>query len=319
MKMKKIVLLFSMIAVLFSMTGCSDGQEKVSFEYTETDIISSTLYQAYQFQNPTDAYRAYLADSEEELAKATLTGISNFDTIAEECGEFEGYRSKDGDSIEFDFNSITNAQDEESYYAAVAAYTSFLSNVDATVSEDGDNVVVEIKAVYSKCDAIYTFRYEENSAYAYSEELLGQSANPYQIQEVTASPDYSFGEKMAKAGMNTLMGMGTVFAVLLFIAFIIGQFERIDKALVAFSNWCAKIGTKIRTGWANRKNKSDETPDEVVQESVVNSASVDAPVAVNPMDDSQLVAVITAAVVAASTAAGSTDKLIVRSIKKAKR
>lgn len=315
MKMKKIVLLFSMIAVLFSMTGCSDGQEKVSFEYTETDIISSTLYQAYQFQNPTDAYRAYLADSEEELAQATLTGISNFDTVAEECGEFEGYRSKDGDSIEFDFNSITNAQDEESYYAAVAAYTSFISSVDATVEEDGSNVVVELKAVYSNRDAIYTFRYEENPAYAYSEELLSQSVNPYQIQEVTAAPDYSFGEKMEKAAMNTLMGMGTVFAVLLFIAFIIGQFERIDKILVAFSNWCAKIVALL----VNRKNKSEESKADVVTTTKVVSTPAAAPAVVNPMDDAQLVAVITAAVVAASTAAGGTDKLIVRSIKKAKR
>lgn len=308
MKMKKIILLFSMIAVLFSITGCSDGQEKVSFEYAETDIISNTLYQAYQFQNSTDAYRAYLADSEEELAAAMLTGISNFDTVADECGEFEGYRSKDGDSMTFDFNSLANAQDEESYYAAVEAYTIFMSELDATVEEEGDNVVVELKAVYSNRDAIYTFRYEENPAYAYAEELLNQSVNPYQIKEVTASPNYSLGEKMEKAAYNTLMGMGTVYIVLIFIAFVIGQFEKINKVSDAISDW-----------WTNRKNKKEETAVEETPISVETPASVTDQPVVNPMDDSQLVAVITAAVVANSTANGGTDKLIVRSIKKAKR
>ena len=51
MKMKKIVLLFSMIAVFFSLTACSSGQEDVTFEYTNTDIVSDTVYQAYNMQN----------------------------------------------------------------------------------------------------------------------------------------------------------------------------------------------------------------------------------------------------------------------------
>ena len=53
-----------MIAVLFSITGCSDGQEHVDFEYTQTNIVGDTIYQSYQFQNATDAYCAYLEDSE---------------------------------------------------------------------------------------------------------------------------------------------------------------------------------------------------------------------------------------------------------------
>ena len=34
-----------------------------------------------------------------------------------------------------------------------------------------------------------------------------------------------FGDKMVRAGMNTLMGMGTVFVVLIFIAFLISRFK----------------------------------------------------------------------------------------------
>ena len=301
MKMKKIVLLFSMIAVLFSLTGCSDGQEKLDFEYTQTDIVGDTLYQSYQFHNASDAYRAYLADSEEELAKALLGGVNNFDAAIEECGEFEGYRLKDGNSMDFDFAAL-QSQDETVYYAAIEQLNTLVANVKYSIEESGDTVIVKVDAVHANRDVVYTYIYEKNPAYDYAQELYSQSVAPYQVKEVTAAPDYAMSEKMYKAAMNTLMGMGTVFIVLIFIAFVIGQFEKLNKASVAISNW-----------WENRKNK--KVSEETTEEAPVAASVVTA----NPMDDSQLVAVITAAVVAASTAAGGTDKLIVRSIRKAKR
>lgn len=305
MKMKKIVLLFSMIAVLFSLTGCSDGQEHVNFEYTSTNIVGDTLYQSYQFQNASDSYRAYLEDSEEELAKALLGGVNNFETATEECGNFVGYRLKDGDSKEFDFAAL-QAQDEAVYYAAVEDLNTLVANVDASIEESGNTVIVKVTAAHEYRDVIYTYIYEKNPAYDYAQEIYQQSVAPYQIKEVTAAPNYSFGEKMSKAGMNTLMGMGTVFIVLIFISFIIAQFEKINKASIVASDW-----------WANRKNKDNAVKTTDTETKAVVSAPVST--VANPMDDSQLVAVITAAVVAASTASGGTDKLIVRSIRKAKR
>lgn len=294
MKMKKIVLLFSMIAVLFSLTGCSDGQEKVDFEYTNTAIVADALVQSYQLQNADEVYRAYLADSDSEVAAAILNGVSNVDTAVEECGEYVGYRLKDGSSMEVD---LANIDDETS---AV-----LLNNIDAVVEEEGNTVVVKLNVAHADRDVVYTYIYERNPQYEYYYAMYQQAVNPFQVKEITAAPEYTFGEKMTKAAMNTLMGMGTVFIVLIFIAFVIGQFEKINKVSNAFSNWLA-----------NRKNKDvDKEVVEVVSESV--SA---APVAnSNPMDDSQLVAVITAAIVAANTASGGTDKLVVRSIRKAKR
>ena len=302
MKMKKIVLLFSMIAVLFSVTGCSDGQGTVEFEYDNTNIIYSTVTNAYELENISDAYRAYLADSEEEMAEILLTGVSNFDNAKSECGSFEGYRAKDGSSISFDLNKL-NTQDETEYVEAQTELYNFLSLVDATIEEKGTNVVVTMTAVYEKRDVVYSFVYEENPAAAYSYQLTGQSVSTFQVKEITATPEYTLGEKMSKAAANTLMGMGTVFIVLIFISFIIAQFEKINKIGVAIGNW-----------WANRKNKEEVAEPEVA----VAAPVVVAPV-VNPMDDTQLVAVITAAVTAANSAAGGSDKLIVRSIRKAKR
>ncbi len=312
MKMKKIVLLFSMIAVLFSLTGCSDGQEHVNFEYTSTNIVGDTLYQSYEFQNASDSYRAYLEDSEEELAKALLGGVNNFETATEECGNFVGYRLKDGDSKDFDFAAL-QAQDEAVYYAAVEDLNTLVANVDASIEESGNTVIVKVTAIHEYRDVIYTYIYEKNPAYDYAQEIYQQSVAPYQIKEVTAAPNYTFGEKMSKAAMNTLMGMGTVFIVLIFISLIIGQFERLGKAITVVSDKIADFINKIKSG--NKKQSVEKVATEEVK-----VAAPTTPVAVaNPMDDSQLVAVITAAVVAASTASGGTDKLIVRSIRKAKR
>lgn len=304
MKMKKIILFFSMIAVFVSLTACSSGQEEVTFDYNNTDIIYSTAYQAYQFQNISNAYRAYLENSEEEMAQVMLTGISNFDSAREECGEFKGYRSKEGgDSIMFDFSKL-NSQDENELAQLNTELTDFLSLIEAKVEENGGNVTVTLTAVHEKRDVEYSFVYEENPAYAYAYALYEQRVAPYQIKEITATPDYTFSEKMGKAGANTLMGMGTVFIVLIFISIIIGQFEKVGKA-----------SEKIAVWWRNRKKKAEEPEDAFVKPAAV-SASTTAP---NLMDDAQLVAVITAAVAAANSSSGGSDKLIVRSIRKAKR
>lgn len=304
MKMKKFALLFSMIAVFFTLTACSSGTEEVSFDYTDVDIIYSTISQASELQNVTDGYRAYLEDyaAENDLAATLNTGVSNFDNAAKECGAFEGYRSKEnGTCINFDFDGLTNAQDQESYDAALAAAQEFIGNVDASVTEDGGNVTVTLKAVYEKRDVEYTFVYEENPAYAYSYELTGNSVAPYQLKEVTATPEYTFSEKMGKAGANTLMGMGTVFVVLIFISLIIGQFEKINNLV---------------TGVGNKKKQNES---QTASAPVVSVNAQPTTSAGNLMEDSQLVAVITAAVVAASQASGGSDRLVVRSIRKAKR
>ena len=193
----------------------------------------------------------------------------------------------------YDFSRLQNSEDE----TAQDDFLTFISMLDYTIEENNGNVTVNVKAVYDKHDVEYSFVYEENSAYAYSYELTGQSVSPYQVKEITATPDYSFGEIMGKAAANTLMGMGTVFIVLIFISLIIGRLSSINALVV-----------KLSSG-----KKKDETTPAAAPAPQVQAAPA------NPMDDAQLVAVITAAVTAANEAAGGTDSLVVRSIRKAKR
>ncbi|MGN0466615.1 MAG: OadG family protein [Lachnospiraceae bacterium] len=103
-----------------------------------------------------------------------------------------------------------------------------------------------------------------------------------------------------RALLNTVMGMGTVFVVLIFISFIISLFKYISVIQEKFS-------------------KKDAQPAPVPKAAPV-------PVAVEEeeeelVDDAELVAVITAAIMAScqTTNAVSADKLVVKSIRRARK
>jgi Na+-transporting methylmalonyl-CoA/oxaloacetate decarboxylase gamma subunit len=168
-------------------------------------------------------------------------------------------------------------------------------------------VDVILYAVYEDRDAEMEFVYEAAPTSASVDDDTGELTIPFQISEITVSPEYTLGEQMSKAAMNTLMGMGTVFVILIFISLVIGQFERISKAIEAVGN-----------AFTKRKEKKNAAGEET--ENVAAPTAVPVAATANPMNDAQLVAVITAAIMAENAASGNgVDKLIVRSIKKAKR
>ena len=104
---------------------------------------------------------------------------------------------------------------------------------------------------------------------------------------------------MVKAALNTIIGIGTVFIVLILISFIISLFGYIPK---------------IQAWFENRKKKED-----VKEESIDNTiAQIVEMEEVDAADDLELVAVIAAAI-AASEGAASTDGFVVRSVRKVNR
>ena len=106
------------------------------------------------------------------------------------------------------------------------------------------------------------------------------------VTDVNVSLVYTMGEKMEKAALNTLMGMGTVFGVLILISLIIYCFRFIGDL--------QNIGKKKKTEEA----VVTSTP-EVVEEAPLT-------------DDLELIAVISAAI--AASEGTSTDSFVVRSI-----
>jgi Na+-transporting methylmalonyl-CoA/oxaloacetate decarboxylase gamma subunit len=299
MKTKKIVLFLSMLVVMFTMTACSSGQEEVDFDYTEDDVISNSIYLTYSIQNVDEATKLIINNTEGQ--EVYQTAISNFEAADEECGEFRGFRTKDGSYLTMDSILTTSAQDED-------AYKEVVEQLESTVEEDGENVNVILYAVYKNRDAEMEFVYEAAPTSASVDDDTGELNIPFKVSEITVSPEYTLGEQMSKAAMNTLMGMGTVFVILIFISLVIGQFERISKAIEAVGN-----------AFTKRKEKKDAA-DETSESAAVAATTAPVAATANPMNDAQLVAVITAAIMAENAASGSgVDKLIVRSIKKAKR
>ena len=109
---------------------------------------------------------------------------------------------------------------------------------------------------------------------------------------ISVSADYEMSELMTKAALNTLLGMGTVFAVLILISILISCFNLIPK---------------IQEKFRKKPAQAESAP------APVKAAPVAAPVEEEAADDTELIAVIAAAI-AASEGAASADGYVVRSI-----
>ena len=113
------------------------------------------------------------------------------------------------------------------------------------------------------------------------------------LSSITVNVERSMGELMLNAALNTLMGMGTVFIILILISLLIGCFKFIPQIQEKFS----------------KKNKQPA------------AAPAAAPVVAAPVEeeeetsDEELIAVIAAAI-AASEGSTSTDGFVVRSIRR---
>ena len=117
----------------------------------------------------------------------------------------------------------------------------------------------------------------------------------FSLENGAINPSYTTGQKMYKAVMNTIIGMGTVFIVLIFISFIIGLFKYI-------SVWENKNKAK------NNASADAQGVNNAIAQIVSNEEQDE------EVDDLELVAVITAAIAASENT--STDGLVVRSIRK---
>ena len=167
----------------------------------------------------------------------------------------------------------------ESALADMGDYQS-IENVTYIVDEDGIMTInAEIKATKRMADIEFILEYSV--------------VNGFKETSITTTPRFTFAELMTKAGLNTLMGMGTVFAVLILIALLISCFNLIPKIQAIFSK---------------KEKKTEVAANNAVAQIVENEA-------VQEEDDLELIAVIAAAI-AASEGASSTDGYVVRSIRR---
>lgn len=201
----------------------------------------------------------YNGHSYEELETFAQGNVSALAAMTDE--EKEYYLSYSDEIVTDMINSWFDTVED------LGAYQGF---GDFTITKSGKTLSTEQVVMFAERNATITYVYNYNSM---------------ELTSVTVDKVYSIGEKMSKAGLNTLMGMGTVFVVLILISLII---------------YCFNIFPYLE----NKKKAKKEAFVETAAEEVVPEE--------NLTDDLELVAVISAAI--AASEGTSTDSFVVRSI-----
>ena len=123
--------------------------------------------------------------------------------------------------------------------------------------------------------------------------------------------ELTVGQIFQRALLNTLLGMGTVFAVLVFISLLISLFQYIPKLQQSFGKKQETAGqpSNVQQGASAAHFGGFKFRSKTAEPAKAEDKDY--------IDDRELVAVITAAI--AAYQGTSTDDLIVRSIKRAKK
>ena len=264
--MKKIIVFLCMLTCVFGLAAC--GSDPVYNEYeqeklqaAESNSVNTVLYLLDMFSKG-----------------------GNFE------GALDYYNAEEVEYVvEQSFQIKT---DGYAFKSAIEAYDSAKDAIggikdygDITSSIDDDTIIVDVELIGEKKNA--------RAEFIYSNDLF------LKLESVSVIQNMTFGELMGKAGLNTLIGMGTVFAVLLFISFIISLFKYIPKIQESFTKKKGNTGEAAQSDISRPEDNEAQSGVQTVEES----------------DDLELVAVIAAAV-AAFEGQTSTDGFVVRSIRR---
>lgn len=179
---------------------------------------------------------------------------------------------------------VTGGMQDQYASAGISSWESAMSDLgayngvtDHKVEIGSDEAIVEASVSGADHNAVVTLIINDQGS----------------LSSITVNVERSMGELMLNAALNTLMGMGTVFIILILISLLIGCFKFIPQIQEKFS----------------KKNKQPA------------AAPAAAPVVAAPVEeeeetsDEELIAVIAAAI-AASEGSTSTDGFVVRSIRR---
>ena len=153
--------------------------------------------------------------------------------------------------------------------------------MEHTMTWDEDSVTIEATVDGTDHDAVVSI-------------VLDSTGN---LTSITTNVQRSMSELMTNAALNTLLGMGTVFIVLILISLLIGAFRYIPVIQEKLSG----------KGKVEKVEKAEKAP-------APKPTPVPAPVPAAQPDDGELVAVIAAAIAASENT--SPEGFVVRSIRR---
>ena len=266
--LKKLPALLLLTGILV-LTGCS----------SRVHVENEADYQARS-----DQYVLTLVNTDTAALEAELENLeSHYDDFEQQV---ELYPYIGGTGQKFDFTAD----------AYVSMLTSYLDNLDDLGAYVG---VKEYEGATEDSDGNITY----STVYEFEDHDMRMSLeynSDNVVTTVTLDPVYSTGEIAEKAALNTLIGMGSVFVVLIILCFLISCFKYIHMAEEK----------------AGKSKKSGE--EKAAEPAPVSAPAAPAPVPAAPVpapaEDSQLVAVVTAA--GAAAMGTSSDGFVVRSIRR---
>lgn len=225
------------------------------------------------------ASMVFAADEIDDSVKSTLvtTAEGLTDTIIGLADEdIENYMSS-GDA--FTTSAMQSWQSSKDELGAKKD-----NNGETTVTLKDDQYTVTVPVKFEKADANFVYVFESTGT----------------PTSMTVDVQYGMGKTLQRAGLNTLMGIGTVFVMLVLLSLLISLFRFIP-------NPEAKKAAEAKAAKAAKE-----------AEAAAIAATAPAQTAEeNLADDGELVAVIAAAIAAAEGT--TTDGFVVRSIRKVKR
>lgn len=219
--------------------------------------------------------------NQDELEQYANAIILNFSSMSEE--DFDEYQSMSDYTLDYTLMMTGLPVSSENLRTMMDSWRSGLEDcgefqeIGEFTMEVTNTGVMLTAPITAERPADLQFSFDENG----------------QMESLTVNAHYTTGEILTKAGLNTLLGMGTVFVVLIFISFIISLFKKIPELEEKFK----------------KKEAVPAAPAPV-------AAVVPEPAPEVQTDDSELIAVIAAAIAAAEGT--TTDGFIVRSIKRRK-
>ena len=271
---KKLRFLFSLTALLVCMC--------MSTVAVNADTLGDYAVETTTSADSLEKYaggKISLADAK-TLVQNYVSLVQQLSTMTESEREYVEDYSSQPQTVAI-IQAYNKSVDTEKYGAFVSSKDDV--KVVENKDEDGtDAVDVTVTLAFEKKDYILTLHVD-------CFDTIGASVNTVTIK-AKGEGEESLVEKMADAAGNTLMGMGTVFLVLIFISLLISCFKFIPQIM-------DKLSKKPSVG---------EKP-EVVEE-------ISETVTANEEDDSELIAVIAAAIAASEQT--STDSFVVRSIRR---
>lgn len=261
-----------MIACIFGLTAC--GSEKVLSQYDQDGLADAQQKAQYVVNVLID-----ITEDNEAL-----------DFLSERSAKEVEYIIENAFGIEVDgYGFIT----------AIDSFASAMKSIGGINIIDGMRDFGEIKPEINGNQMIVLVEIKGKDKNAEAEIIFSNDLF-LKLESAALNPESTMGELMTNAALNTVIGMGTVFVVLILISFIIS---------------CFNIIPKLQKSAAEKKAAQAATQESTVTENAVDTVVTEE---TSEDDDQELVAVIAAAI-AAFEGSASTDGFVVRSIRRQQR